>query len=393
VRGLPSGAIVNAVREDPVRKGLLFCGTELAVYVSFDDGDQWQSLRLNMPATSIRDLVIKDNDLVIGTHGRGFWILDDITPLRQAVPDLWGKDAHLFRPAPAYRVRWNMNTDTPLPPDEPTAENPPDGAILHYYLGSAASGPVTLEILDGAGALVRRYASTDPAERPLTGQQVPDYWPRPPQTLSATQGLHRFVWDLRYPRPAGVRLGYPIAAIAHNTPVEPRGVWVMPGDYTVRLTVNGAVTTAPLEVRMDPRVKTAGADLRRQFETAARLAGGLNRGAAARDEVRAVRQRIADVRGRASRPLASQLATLDSALAKLERNPGGDDLGQVVGALGSLFGDVESADVAPTTAQTASTDDRLAALDRVLAAWTAAQQEVTRLDGELTKAGLPGLRP
>jgi photosystem II stability/assembly factor-like uncharacterized protein len=379
VAGLPDGAIVNAVREDPERKGLLFCGTELAVYVSFDEGDHWRSLRLNMPATSIRDLVIKDNDLVVGTHGRSFWILDDITPIRQATPDVWSANAYLFRPAPAYRVRWNMNTDTPLPPDEPTAENPPDGATLHYYLGSASSGAVTLEILDANGNLVRRYASTDPPEAPLTGQQVPDYWPRPPQTLSATPGLHRFVWDLRYPRPAGIRLGYPIAAIARNTPVEPRGVWVMPGDYTVRLTVNGKVTTAPLTVHMDPRVKTAAADLRQQFEVATRIADGLNRASAARDSVRSVRQRLADARAHAARQQAAQLASLDAQLAKLERDPGGNDVNQVIGSLGSLYGDVESADVAPTSVQLAATSDRLSALATVLATWTSVQGEVARL--------------
>jgi len=378
VAGLPNGAIVNAVREDPARKGLLFCGTDLAVYVSFDDGDHWQSLRLNMPATSIRDLVIKDDDLVIGTHGRSFWILDDITPIRQATTDVWSADA-LFRPAPAYRVRWNMNTDTPLPPDEPTAENPPDGAILDYYLGPAASGTVTLEILAAGGALVRRYASTDPPEAPLTGQQVPDYWPRPPQPLSAAPGLHRFVWDLRYPRPAGVRLGYPIAAIAHNTPVEPRGVWVMPGDYTVRLTVNGNVSTAPLTVRMDPRVKTSTADLRQQFEVATRIAEGLNRASAARDSVRSTRQRIADARPRAARQLATLLAALDGQLATLDRNLGGNNFTQVISALASLYGDVQSADVAPTAVQLAAANDQLSALDTLLTAWTTARREVTRL--------------
>jgi photosystem II stability/assembly factor-like uncharacterized protein len=391
VNGLPAGAIVNAVREDPTRQGLLFCGTELAVYVSFDDGDHWQSLRLNMPATSIRDLVIKDEDLVIGTHGRSFWILDDITPIRQATADVWSATGYLFRPAPAYRVRWNMNTDTPLPPDEPTGENPPDGAIIDYYLGPSASGPVTLEILDAAGTLVRRYASTEAPEPPLTGQQVPDYWPRPPQVLSAAPGLHRFVWDLRYPRPAGVRLGYPIAAIAHNTPAEPRGVWVLPGQYTVRLTVNGQTSSAPLTVRMDPRVTTSDADLRSQFQVATRISAGLGHAAAVRDTLRDVRRSVANVRSRASRPLATQLDSLDAQLSRLERNPAGDDLSQIIGALGSLYREVESADLAPTAAQVAATDDRMGALDKVLAAWGTARQEVSRLDGQLRAAGLSGL--
>src|SRR5262249_55513228 len=163
VRGLPEGP-VNAVREDPVRKGLLFAGTERAVFVSFNDGDDWQPLRLNMPATSIRDLVVHGDDIVVGTHGRSLWILDDITPLRQLDAQAATADVHLFRPQTAYRVRGNVNTDTPLPPEEPAGQNPPDGAIVNYYLKADSSGPVTLEILDDKGKLVRRYSSADKPE-------------------------------------------------------------------------------------------------------------------------------------------------------------------------------------------------------------------------------------
>src|SRR5207248_8684511 len=155
VNGLPDDAPVNTVREDPERKGLLFAGTEHAAYVSFDDGDHWQSLRLNMPATSIRDLIIKGDDLCVGTHGRGFWILDNITPLRQLQTSIAKSPANVFRPQTALRVRWNTNSDTPLPPDVAAGENPPDGAMIDYYLGSATTGPVTLEINDEAGKLVR----------------------------------------------------------------------------------------------------------------------------------------------------------------------------------------------------------------------------------------------
>src|SRR5438477_2409912 len=164
VHGLPNNAPVNAVREDPVRKGLLFAGTERAVFVSFDDGDDWQPLRLNMPATSIRDLVIHDDDLVVGTHGRSFWILDNMTPLRQINNELASADAFLFRPQVAYRVRWNLNTDTPLPPEEPAGHNPPDGAIIDYYLRSVTDGPITLEILDSQNKVVRRFTSMSPPE-------------------------------------------------------------------------------------------------------------------------------------------------------------------------------------------------------------------------------------
>ena len=171
--GIPDGGIVNAVREDPRRRGLLYAGTERTVYVSFDDGDHWQSLRTNLPATSIRDLVIKDDDLVVGTHGRGFWILDDVTPLRQLTAEVAAAAVHLFRPQTATRVRWNMYTDTPMPQEEPAGQNPPDGAILTYRLARDARGPVTLEILDAKGALVRRYSSDDRAGAAGRGTQHP----------------------------------------------------------------------------------------------------------------------------------------------------------------------------------------------------------------------------
>ena len=202
------------------------------MYVSFDDGDHWQSLRLNMPATSIRDLVVNDDDLVVGTHGRGFWILDDITPLRQLARRMLGDVASVHARRRALRAsRWNMNTDTPLPPDEPAGQNPPDGAIIDYYLKAAAAGPVTLEILGRAGAaraqvLERRRGRADPDE-----SNVPAYWIRPPLRLSTAAGMHRFVWDLHYEAPRGLRRSFPIAAVFHDTPREPNGVWAMPGTY------------------------------------------------------------------------------------------------------------------------------------------------------------------
>ncbi len=188
VNGIPAGAPVDVVREDPKRKGLLFAGTEREVYVSFDDGDNWQSLRLNMPATSIRDLIVKDDDLAVATHGRGFWILDDITPLRQLSDRVTAANAFLFKPQTAMRVRWNMNTDTPLPPDEPAGANPPDGAVIDYYIGAAASGPVKLEILDAAGKVIRHYSSEDPVEPVDPMLAVPAYWVRPPHPLAANAG-------------------------------------------------------------------------------------------------------------------------------------------------------------------------------------------------------------
>jgi photosystem II stability/assembly factor-like uncharacterized protein len=269
--GLPDGATVNTVKEDPKRKGLLFAGTETQVFVSLDDGERWYSLRQNMPATSIRDLVIKDDDLVVGTHGRGFWILDGISSLRELTPETLSTDAHLFKPGTAIRFDWNKWTDTPLPVDEPAGQNPPDGAIVEYWLKQPASGVVTLEVLDAGGQTVRRYASDD---KPVTIQDegnVPYYWIRPSRILSAAPGLHRFVWDLHYPPPPGSSVRYPIAATPGDTAPEPKGPWVVPGTYTVKLTANGKSYTQPLIVKMDPRVKSGTLALNQQFALSKRI--------------------------------------------------------------------------------------------------------------------------
>jgi len=249
---------------------LLFAGTERAVFVSFNDGDDWQPLRLNMPATSIRDLVIHDDDLVVGTHGRSFWILDDITPLRQIDEKVAASEVHLFRPQVAYRVHWNLNTDTPLPPEEPAGQNPPDGAIINYYLKEAAQS-LTLEVFGDKGKLVRRFSSADKPE-PVNEKEldIPTYWIRPPQALSVAAGAHRFVWDLHYLPPEGARRIYPMTAIYRDTPSRPLGPWVLPGAYTVKLTANGQTYTQPLVVKMDPRVKTSPEDLAQKFALALR---------------------------------------------------------------------------------------------------------------------------
>ena len=338
--GLPDGGVINVVREDPKRRGLLFAGSEQAVYVSFDDGGRWQSLRVNMPATSIRDLVIKGDDLVVGTHGRSFWILDDITPLRQWPETPLSSGAHLFAPQEAIRVRWNMNSDTPLPPDEPAGQNPPDGAIINYWLPAGTVGPVTLDVLDAAGALVRSYSSEHPAEVPVEGRNTPDYWLRPHQPLSKTAGLHRFVWDLHHERPAVSSFSYPIAAILKNTPRTPLGSWVLPGTYTVRLTAGGQTRTAPLTVRMDPRVKTGEAGLRQQHALSRTLDAALRRAAAALEQSRS--------QGDAGQKLTQELQRHMSALAQ-------------------LFALVEGADVVPTTQAVTAVQEAVAAVERTLA--------------------------
>ncbi len=247
---------VNVVREDPKKAGLLYAGTEREVYFSIDDGVNWQSLRNNMPATSIRDFVIKDNDLVVGTHGRSVWVLDNLAPLRE-LAKAKVEDAYLFQPSQAVRVRDNMFSDTPLPPEEPTAANPPDGAIIDYYLSENAE-KVQLEILDQFGQLIRSYSSDDPAEYfDTTTLPHPTYWIRPHQSLEAQYGHQRFVWDLRYAPPKGTKREFSIAATYRNTPTGPHGPYVLPDDYFVRLTVDGEVMQKTLSVIMDPRVKVA----------------------------------------------------------------------------------------------------------------------------------------
>jgi hypothetical protein len=275
-----------------------------------------------MPATSVRDLVVKDDDLVAGTHGRGFWILDDVTPLRQLEPAVVASEVHLFAPRPAVRFRWNKNTDTPLPPDEPAAPNPPDGATIDYWL-KAGARHVALEVLDREGRLVRRFASDDPLQPPVEGRNIPDYWIRPPQRLPAEAGLHRFVWDMRHETPAAASFSYPIAAIPGNTPREPRGPWVVPGSYTVRLNVDGSVLAQPLTVVMDPRVKTPPADIEAQHGLSMRLCAALAR--ARQPRVRAQLTQLLDVvEDVDAAPTPAVRKAVEETIAALDAAPAGE---------------------------------------------------------------------
>ncbi|MDE3154868.1 MAG: glycoside hydrolase [Acidobacteriota bacterium] len=336
VNGLPDNAPVNVVREDPVEKGLLFAGTERAVWFSADDGAHWQSLQLNLPVNSMRDLVVHDNDLVLATHGRSDWILDDITPLRQLAAAAAAAPAFLYRPEAAYQVPRNTYTDTQLEPEFPAGQNPPSGAIIDYDLKGPASGPVTLEIFDAAGKLVRRYASTDtPAPVNADELNFPTYWLRSPQVLSAQAGMHRFVWDLHYPSPHVLRPQVAISVILHDSPIGPLGPDALPGRYTVKLTADGHTYTQPLTVKMDPRNKTPMVGLTQQFRLAMRLNGDINRTSAALQQA-----------GGANRP----------ALLKLN--------GELVAQYNSLYGasyggtDGNSSTMAtPTTQQVAAVAD------------------------------------
>jgi len=409
VAGIPYGQTVNAVREDPKRKGLLFAGTERAVYVSFDDGAHWQSLRLNMAASSVRDLIVKDDDLVAATHGRGFWILDDITPLRQIDASSAAKDVLLFEPATAWRVRWNTSTDMPWPKEEPTGANPPDGATINYYLKSAANGPVTLEIRKADGRLVRRYSSDDPVTPipdPKTAP-VPVYWYRPPQTLAASAGMHRFLWDVHYQPLAGAggggRGGLPIQGIPHNSPSAATTPWVAPGAYTLTLTAGGRSYSQPITVRQDPRVRTPVAVMQQVYElTEAMYFGAVEaqEAAAALAALRAQAGKI-QAQGSAAQALAAfigKAADLEGQLPAAGGGRGGGapspsapaTLRAAQALLSGQMNAMQAADVAPTANTLAAVTAALSAAETVMARWASLRSvDLPALNATLKAAGLP----
>ena len=413
VSGLPDNEPVNTVREDPERKGLLFAGTERSVYVSWDDGDHWQSLKMNLPPTSIRDLVVHQDDVVVGTHGRSFWILDNITPLRQFSPEIADghAPAHLFAPQFAYRVRRNNNTDTPLPPEEPAGENPRDGAMIDYWLGTetsvAAAGTVTLEIVDASsGRVVRHFSSADKPDSVNAKEfNVPMYWVRPARTLSAAPGMHRFVWDLTYPAPEVLTRDYPISAIYHDTPLHPLGATVLPGAYKVVLTVAGKSYTQPLNIRMDPRVKTLPEELAKQFDLDRKIAVALHQDYEALQHVRSLRAQLKTVVGHGpDKKLATLIKTaagLETKAASIEgeeggygtrylSTPEGRSLARLNSGFNALVGGLDTADAAPTTQQTAMFVELEKALEEQMSAWSQLKsKDIPELNQELKKAGLP----
>ncbi|MBS2023926.1 MAG: glycoside hydrolase, partial [Deltaproteobacteria bacterium] len=342
VAGLPVGASVNVVREDPVRPGLLFAATERAVFVSLDAGTSWASLRLNLPNTSVRDLIVKDADLAIATHGRGFWILDDLTALRRLTVESLAASLSLLGPAQAVRVRLSSNGDTPLPPDEPAGENPPEGALIHYTLRARVDGLLTLRVLDESGRLVRTFRSDDPRATPSDVGNVPRYWLRAAAPLSRERGLHRFVWDLHEEPLAADEPRYPMAAVPHETAAEPRGPWALPGRYTVELIAgegSTAVTvTSLLTVTMDPRVKTAPEELRAQHTLSRRLAEALAKNHAAAAQLGPLKEKHELAR-----------ALLGSAVARRDRKAShAQDLGAARAHLLRLYDLAQQADSPPT---------------------------------------------
>jgi photosystem II stability/assembly factor-like uncharacterized protein len=380
--GIEDRAFLNAIREDPQRPGLLYAATEFGVYVSFDDGDRWQSLQLNLPTTSVRDLVIHKDDLVIATHGRSFWILDDIAPLRQINDKVAASDVFLYQPTAAIRMNSEAFLGTPFPQETPHAQNPPDGACLDYYLKSAASGEVTLEILDSKNQLVRRYSTTDRPSAQPRRQAIADVWIVPPPRLTARAGMNRFVWDLRYP-----------AADA-----AARGPQVLPGIYQLRLTVSGQHYTQPLKVTLDPRSTATPIDLAKQFELATKVSSQLGKNAQLTGQISALRRQIDELKKKSTdAALLTLLASVDAAAEKIAGARGSraatappSGLGAVQADLNAVNGVVDSSDRTPPAQAYALYEQAAHNFTTQLANWEALKSgKLAELNRALRAQNLP----
>jgi photosystem II stability/assembly factor-like uncharacterized protein len=399
--GLPPDAPVNAVREDPIRRGLLFAATERAVWMSFDDGEHWRSLQLNLPHTSMRDLVIHNQDLIVATHGRSLWVLDDIGPLREVVGA--ATSVTLLKPSAAVRARRSTGTDTPIPPDEPSGRNPPDGAVIDYYLPQAAKGTVAIEILDSSGVVVRRVSSADPvgfsaAERDK--ELIPEYWIRQPQALATAAGMHRFIWDLHCTSPRAVRRNFPISAVPRDTPQEPLGPRVVPGVYRVQLEIGNRKWEQPLNVMPDPRVSIPQQDYAAQFALAKGLAEALDASTAKSQEVKSLRSQLKKLGTAQGTAIAAQAKEMDEHFESLmeqgaHAQPGGAHRGleRVNADISSLYAQVVNPDAAPSRAQQSAADSLFQEWQSIAAAsaklW---QDDLAPLNQALKRARLPELR-
>ena len=392
--GLPDDEAVPVVRADTVRSGLLFAGTSEGVYVSLDDGDHWQSLQLNLPKAQVNDLLLHGDDLIAATQGRAIWVLDDVTPLRQLSVAMLRAPAHLFAPEVAWRVHPDNNKDTPLPPETAEGRNPPAGAVIDYWLGGNAQGPVTLEIYNFTGQLVRRFSSDEAAPRIQAERYFGEEWLRPAERLSATPGMHRFVWNLRYARPQAISYDYSIAAVfGEDTPTAVQGPFVLPGIYSIVLTVGGQQYRAPLVVQLDPRVHTSSDDLRSLLTFSQSMCGALERASAAyqeeksaHDELEALAQRLTAAHG--DRALLRTIEKLRDATA----GHGGDtDLGTISGRISGIEADAESADLAPTPADQEVFQQESKALDQAVRAWRGDQLAIRQLNVRLRRARIPAV--
>lgn len=293
----PSGSFARVIRADTKRAGLLFAGTESAVYVSFNDGDNWQSLMQNLPNTSYRDMVIHENDLVVGTYGRGFWVLDDFSPLRELTSEIAQEPAHLFKPGDAIRVRRNVNGDTPFPPEVPHAQNPPLGAVIYYSLGSKPSGEVRIEISDASGKIVRHMSSNDAPYANDPPAPVPDFWLEKPHPLPTEVGMNRINWNIRHDgTPAFFHdVSSVMGAVAGDTPASPEGPLALPGVYTVKLFVDGKSYTQTVTVKNDPRSPAKAAELEAQHNLQMNLYDGASEARQGYNQVVAMRSIVADI--------------------------------------------------------------------------------------------------
>jgi Uncharacterized protein related to plant photosystem II stability/assembly factor len=397
VDGLPtgqaSGSFARVIRADTKKAGLLFAGTESSMYLSFDDGDHWQSLGLNLPVTSYRDIVIAGNDLVVGTYGRGIWILDDMSALRQLTPSVAVEPAHLFQPGDAVRVRRNVNADTPFPPEVPHALNPPDGVIVDYWLANRPASPITLDVLDVRGNPVRHYSSAPVAPVAEAARPPhPNFWVAPPVTLPAEAGGNRTSWDLRYDAPPAFSHSFEINANPGQTPPSPEGALALPGVYTLKLTVDGRAYTQTVTVRNDPRSPATVAALDAQHALQMKLQDGIRAAWTGSRQVLALRAFVDSTAGAqpgggavpadlvaAGTAFGAQLDTVGGLDASRARGrTGGTPPPSFRGVSNALVGQLEAqdyADMAPTAAALAAFAKSCTELGIVAARW---QQVVGR---------------
>lgn len=335
--GIPDGAFVRTVRADPVKKGLLYAGTETGAYVSFDDGGHWHSLQMNLPVASVRDLTIHGNDLIAATHGRAIWVLDDIATLRQINSESINEPVHLYKPAMAYRLRRDESHDTPFPPEIPHGSNPPAGAIIDYSFKTAPKGPVTLEILGSDGNLVRRFTSKENGKQKDASSYFADQWLPRPHPLTTHEGLNRFVWNLRYTRPKALSYHYSIAAIAgKGTVKEPNGPLVLPGMYKVILMADGKRYSQWVKVKMDPRVNIEQESLKTQLKLALDIDHDMNLIMRIYNEIKPSEN---SHKAEISKEMMEKVLKIRSNISKLN------------GSLSTLASGVQAADRAPTEAQ------------------------------------------
>lgn len=387
-KGIGSMSYVHVVRCDRTKKGLLYAGTETGVYVSFNDGNNWQSLQLNLPTASVRDLAVHDNDLVAATHGRAFWVLDDLTPLQQMDKKVVNSEVHLFVPEMAVRARRSVNKDTPLPPEIPQGKNPPAGAVIDYYLSRAASGPVTLDVFDRSGNLVSHFSSNAVAPKPDHPPYFMNAWLPEFKPLTDRPGLNRFVWNLHYTAPPAANYRYSMAVANLHSVRVPMGPLVLPGVYRVKLTVDGHSYSQPLKIVMDPRVHVSRRALRDQLSLAINVWDTMSDAFALQSTTDSLRTQLDALL--ASSKLTS---TTRSSVAKLNGRLVAIIDSMRTGELGGLEGDIMSADREPT-AQMRQAYDILRRNYSILerAWWNLKNHAIPSVNRVLEDSGLPRLR-